>query len=68
MPNRMKKKPDGVFFDFHGTLVTMGDMRAAWTDWLDVFYMGLVRLGLSLSKAAFGQCCDGFSPGTLAVH
>lgn len=35
-------------------------MRAAWADWLDAFYAGLIPLGLSLSKAAFGQCCDGF--------
>src|SRR2546426_975835 len=56
----MKIKPQGVFFDFYGTLFTLGDMRAAWADWLDAFYAGLVPLGLSLSKPAFGQSCDGF--------
>jgi len=35
-------------------------MRAAWADWLEAFYAGLVPLGLSVSRQAFGQCCDGF--------
>jgi putative hydrolase of the HAD superfamily len=50
----------GVFFDLYGTLLVYGDMRAGWADWLTEFYERLTANGLSMSKDAFAQRCDGF--------
>jgi len=50
----------GVFFDLYGTLLVYGDMETAWADWLEVFYAGLCRRGLTLSKTAFAETCNNF--------
>jgi hypothetical protein len=49
-----------VFFDLYGTLLIYGDMFMAWEDWLTALYEGLTESGLSMSKAALAQACDGF--------
>lgn len=55
---RLNKR--GVFFDLYGTLLVYGDMRLAWSDWLDAFYRKLEPLGLLLSRDAFSTECDRF--------
>ena len=50
----------GVFFDLYGTLLVYGDMETAWNEWLEVFYAGLCRRGLTLSKRAFEETCHNF--------
>ncbi|MCP4761177.1 MAG: HAD family hydrolase [archaeon] len=50
----------GVFFDFYGTLIKFGDLKAAWNDWLGVFYDYLTKLGLKLSKEEFAFECSNF--------
>src|SRR4030081_1032536 len=53
-------KTKGVFFDLYGTLLILGDMKKAWSDWMGVFHDGLSDHGLSLDEAAFGHHCDRF--------
>src|SRR6266568_623971 len=53
-------KTKGVFFDLYGTLLILGDMKQAWSDWMGVFYEGLCGHGLSLTETAFGDCCHQF--------
>lgn len=50
----------GVFFDLYGTLLVYGDMQAAWTEWLEVFYDCMQKHGLSISIDAFSSRCDRF--------
>ena len=50
----------GVFFDLYGTLLVYGDAQAAWADWLAAFYERLTANGLSMSREAFAERCDGF--------
>lgn len=50
----------GVFFDLFGTLLTYGNMSAAWSDWLSAFYKSLRKYGLSISKESLALRCDGF--------
>jgi putative hydrolase of the HAD superfamily len=56
--DRIKTK--GVFFDLYGTLLILGDMKRAWSDWMAAFHEGLCGHGLSLSQTAFGDQCDRF--------
>ena len=50
----------GVFFDLYGTLLVFGDMVSAWDDWISYLYRAFAERGLSVDKAAFKSCCDGF--------
>jgi len=50
----------GVFFDLYGTLVTLGDVGAAWSDWLTALHAALVEHGLAMDRDQFAQSCDGF--------
>ncbi len=50
----------GIFFDLYGTLLTYGDMSAAWSDWFSAFYDCLREYGLLISKESFALRCDGF--------
>jgi putative hydrolase of the HAD superfamily len=50
----------GVFFDIYGTLLTYGDMSAAWADWLSAFYECLKGYGLKMSKESFSLHCYEF--------
>ncbi len=58
LANRMKAK--GVFFDLYGTLLILGDMRQAWSDWLDALYAGLCRRGAELTRPEFEDRCHQF--------
>src|SRR5882724_5072196 len=59
MPVRLGTKTKGVFFDLYGTLLILGDMKQAWTDWMEVIYDGLCPTS-PLTKAAFADCCHQF--------
>jgi HAD superfamily hydrolase (TIGR01549 family) len=48
----------GVFLDLYETLVVSGERTA--TDWLNEFYVSLQSYGLSTSKEAFSERCQGF--------
>ncbi len=50
----------GVFFDLFGTLINIENTKAAWTDWLSIFYEILLQNGLKISKDQFSRNCDGF--------
>ena len=50
----------GVFFDLYGTLVTLGDVSAAWSDWLTALHTALVERGLEMDRDRFALCSDGF--------
>lgn len=50
----------GVFFDLYGTLLILGDMKKAWSDWMNELYKGLCGHGLSLTEPAFGDSCHLF--------
>lgn len=52
--------PRGVFFDLFGTLFIYGDMKKAWADWFDHFYISMKDLGLSISRDEFSLACDRF--------
>jgi HAD superfamily hydrolase (TIGR01549 family) len=54
------KKTKGVFFDLYGTLLILGNMKQAWTDWLEVIYAALCPHDASLTKEAFADCCHQF--------
>jgi HAD superfamily hydrolase (TIGR01549 family) len=50
----------GVFFDLYGTLLILGDMKQAWSDWMGMFHSGLCRHGLSLDETSFAHHCEQF--------
>jgi putative hydrolase of the HAD superfamily len=50
----------GVFFDLYGTLFLYGNMKQAWSVWLDTFYSCMQDIGLSISKEEFSTACDRF--------
>jgi len=52
--------PKGVFFDLYGTLLILGNMQRAWSDWMDVFHGSLCARGLSLTREDFGARCHLF--------
>jgi len=54
------RKTKGVFFDLYGTLLILGNMKQAWSDWMEVLYASLCLQGMSLNKEAFGDCCHQF--------
>ncbi len=50
----------GVFFDLYGTLVTLGDVGQAWSDWLTALHGALVEHGFEVGRDEFAASCDGF--------
>ena len=60
MQSEVQIKAKGVFFDLYGTLLILGDMKKAWSDWMGVFYEALCGHGLSLTETDFGDCCHHF--------
>ena len=49
----------GVFFDLYGTLLVYGDMKAAWTAWLNMLHTQLTLLGLTLTNTELASACEG---------
>lgn len=50
----------GVFFDLYGTLLTYGDMKSAWSDWLFELHGQLQTMGHRMSIEELSSACDGF--------
>jgi putative hydrolase of the HAD superfamily len=50
----------GVFFDLYGTLLILGDMKQAWSDWMEVLYGALCSRNTSLTRDSFDDCCHQF--------
>ncbi|MBN1647882.1 MAG: HAD family hydrolase [Spirochaetales bacterium] len=50
----------GIFFDLYGTLYLYGDMKQAWSVWLETFYSCMRDIGLSISIDEFSSECDRF--------
>jgi HAD superfamily hydrolase (TIGR01509 family) len=48
----------GVFFDLYGTLLILGDMSQAWSDWLDALHHGMRDRGLAMSRDSLAARCD----------
>lgn len=49
----------GVFFDLCGTLLTYGDMDAAWAYWLEVGFFNFHNAGWKGTLSEFQTACDG---------
>ena len=56
IPSRSKHS---VFFDFFGTLLIYGDMKAAWSAWLSSLHTCLQAEGLSMSREELAAACEG---------
>jgi len=50
----------GVFFDLYGTLLILGDMNRAWSDWMEVLYASLCPLEMAVTRERFGDHCHEF--------
>src|SRR5690349_8252141 len=53
-------KIKGVFFDLYGTLLILGDMKRAWSDWRDVLYAALCSQETAITREAFADGCHQF--------
>jgi HAD superfamily hydrolase (TIGR01549 family) len=49
----------GIFLDLCGTILTYGDMDAAWADWLETGYDCFHQAGWPGAKSQFEKACDG---------
>ena len=54
------REVQGVFFDLYGTLLVLGDMKRAWSDWMEVLYAALRPPGISVTRESFDDCCHHF--------
>jgi HAD superfamily hydrolase (TIGR01549 family) len=50
----------GVFFDLYGTLLILGDMKRAWSDWIEVLYAALCPSETGVTREIFDGCCHQF--------
>jgi putative hydrolase of the HAD superfamily len=50
----------GVFFDLYGTLLILGDMQRAWSDWIEVLYAALCPPVTAVTREIFDECCHQF--------
>src|SRR5882724_10884987 len=60
MPARTGTRIKGVFFDLYGTLLILGNMKQAWSDWMDVLYTTLFPDTPVVTRSAFGDRCHQF--------
>jgi HAD superfamily hydrolase (TIGR01549 family) len=60
MQRRISPKVKGVFFDLYGTLLILGDMKRAWSDWIEVLYTCLCPPEMAVTRERFGDCCHQF--------
>jgi len=49
-----------VFFDLYGTLLILGDMKRAWSDWMEVLYASLCPQESAVTRKSFADCCHQF--------
>jgi HAD superfamily hydrolase (TIGR01549 family) len=54
------REVQGVFFDLYGTLLILGDMMRAWSDWMEVLYAALRPREPSVTRESFDDCCHHF--------
>ena len=50
----------GVFFDLYGTLLILGDMKRAWSEWIEVLYACLCPPERAVTRESFDDCCHQF--------
>jgi HAD superfamily hydrolase (TIGR01549 family) len=50
----------GVFFDLYGTLLILGDMKRAWSDWIEVLYIELCPRERAVTRECFDESCRQF--------
>src|SRR5258706_5008320 len=60
MQPEMGKNAKGVFFDLYGTLLILGDMKQAWSDWMEVLYGALCPGEITVTRESFDDCCHQF--------
>jgi putative hydrolase of the HAD superfamily len=60
MQRRTARKVKGVFFDLYGTLLILGDMKHAWSDWIEVLYAALFPPETAVTRETFDDCCHQF--------
>lgn len=59
MHQRTAREIKGVFFDLYGTLLILGDMKRAWSDWIEVLYAALCSPE-TVTRETFDSCCHQF--------
>jgi len=60
MQQTATRQVKGVFFDLYGTLLILGDMKRAWSDWIEVLYGCVCPPELAVDRERFGDCCHQF--------
>lgn len=60
MQQRTARQVKGVFFDLYGTLLILGDMKRAWSDWIEVLYSALCLPERAVTRETFDDCCHQF--------
>ena len=60
MQQTAPRQVKGVFFDLYGTLLILGDMKRAWSEWMEVLYAALCPPERAVSREVFDECCHQF--------
>src|SRR5689334_17637623 len=60
MQETTARKIKGAFFDLYGTLLILGDMQRAWSDWIEVLYTTLCPKERAVTRDIFDECCHQF--------
>jgi HAD superfamily hydrolase (TIGR01549 family) len=60
MQRRTAREVKGVFFDLYGTLLILGDMKRAWSEWIEVLYAALCPPETAVTREVFDNCCHQF--------
>jgi putative hydrolase of the HAD superfamily len=60
MQETTAREVKGVFFDLYGTLLILGDMKRAWSDWIEVLYEALCPPATAVTREIFDNCCHQF--------
>src|SRR5437899_2562928 len=60
MQQTAPRQVNGVFFDLYGTLLILGDMKRAWSDWIDVLYVALSPKERAVTREDFDEGCHQF--------
>jgi HAD superfamily hydrolase (TIGR01549 family) len=60
MQQTASREVKGVFFDLYGTLLILGDMKRAWSDWSEVLHACLCPPEMAVTRESFGDCCHQF--------
>jgi putative hydrolase of the HAD superfamily len=60
MQETAAREVKGIFFDLFGTLLILGDMKRAWSDWIEVLYEALCPPERAVTRERFDDCCHHF--------